>query len=307
MNPRMLRTILPALILFLQCMLPAAESRNVSVVNEYQTFLDAGPGLWREGGRRFRDGNGWVAVGVGMERVAVPGGEPAYTDWRGAAYRADRFLLEAVGHSTISATKRMDADRSGVRYRSVTTIETDGTLSAVREVGRWTSENGAYCHVMRVAFSPGHPIGRIKRATGAARVELPPPWREAFLSRPTLVHGGVETAVVDGLPRLLVSIGQTLPPNAGPRDVVQASRRADTLAHLKANAFLEGMRISGRDEATASWDDMAGGGHAPTAAVSRRVQVGMAGTVAGLRTVGDWRSEDGGTFVKAYVMDLPMR
>jgi hypothetical protein len=274
----------------------------------FAPYLAANPLLLEGGGILLSEPDGeWLALGVGAAFPARPQG--GYELWRLAGLRAQAALAEALtglrysGQDAISS--HAEGEQGSGQVLSLAREETAAVISAAREAGRWRSEDGKGCFVLRAVFSPLHPLLQVRREMPAREVELEPEWRGEFLSRPFLRRGGADVALVGNQVFLLVT-GWAPIRNDNSAARITAFRLAQIKARAELIAFCEGARVSASRETLASQDALSPGDEGKSDIVSERLKTRSAAQIKGLagrmRSVGGWLDADGQGSIRAYVV-----
>ena len=293
----------------------AAFSGDGDFLPGFARYLEDFPLLAEGGGTIVADGDAWLAIGIGAS-VRTGREQPEYLLWKIADHNALKGLAEALEGAVYSAGDSADVDIANTaggaagmaRESSFMLREIGGTVSGSREVGRWKSGAGQIFHVMRALFSPGHPLAMVRNEFPVRDAEIDQPWRDEFLSRAFLRHGGVDIAVVDGGGVYLLVVGTAPVKDVSPSARINASRMADIRARANLLAFYDGVRIQASMEAATVRETVYSADAEPRERVEEKLQSRSSAQIKGvagrMKSVGGWLSETGDIVARAYVVDV---
>lgn len=265
-------------------------------------LLLANPVLFEGGGEIIREGDSWLALGVGT--ATLPKGRNAErAAWENATARALGALAEALWGGSSEFSESMNSgDHATAAFISFIRTERGGTLARSWEGGRWSLFGGNTLAVLRVITSPGHPILRSVGSFPVVSDTLDPAWRAAVLARPILRYGGVSAVVHEGKTWFLVA-GCAQVPKKFKSIPHPMMGMAEDRARSEWERFSRGVQLQSVLEMNSLQQKM--GDESVTETLSTET---MTRTTGGARMapVGMWLSDAGADWRLAAVFRLPL-
>lgn len=220
------------------------------------------PTLFEGGGVVLKQGEMWLALGVGTAVVSSVGSQrpgSGGNEWRRANDGAFVALAEVFRGIRLDTGESLETRSAtgGEKPIALTQItssvgrEREDILARSWEAGRWRLRDGAgnsaEVGVLRIVASPGHPLTQAAGRITVASDTLDPAWRDEVLSRPMLRHGGVALVLRQGETWFLTA-GCVEVPKGVSRVPPARMRMAEDKARSEWLQFSEGVLMRNHEE-----------------------------------------------------------